>query len=137
MEHIQQLTMSWLRAPGRAGKPPQQPAAPAELPGRDRVRKLAQIHHKQLVTEKQRSGSHYATLRAQTEALRQFTLELTPEQADAFMNMYTEESSAVEREWLSKQNSYRAPEPMNPMAVNVLAFLTTIAAIAAAIYYVV
>jgi hypothetical protein len=136
MEHIQQLTMTWLRAPVRGVKR-QQPAAAAELPDRERVRKLAQIHHKQLVTEKQRTGSHYATLRAQTEALRQFTLELTPEQADTFMNMYTEESSAVEREWLAANNAYRAHEPLNPAIVNVFLFITTIAAIAAAIYYVV
>ena len=133
MEQIQQLTMTWLRAPLR-GVQRQQPAAPG-LPDRERVRRLAQIHHKQLVTEKQRTGSHYAALRAQTEALRQFTLELTPEQADTFMNMYTEESSAVERAWMSKQNSYRAPEPMNPMFVNIVTFVITIGAIVAAVYY--
>jgi hypothetical protein len=136
MEHIQQLTMTWLRAPAREAKRPQAAAAP-ELPDRERVRRLAQMHHKQLVAEKQRTGSHYATLRAQTEALRQFTLELTPEQADTFMNMYTEESSAVERQWLAANSKYRAEEPLNPAIVNVFLFMMTIAAIAAAIYYVV
>ena len=52
------------------------------------------------------------------------------------MNMYTEESSRVERAWLSKQTSQRVQEPLNPTLVNVLAFLMTIAAIALAIYYV-
>ena len=134
MEHIQQLTMTWLRAPVRGAKPQPQAAA-SEMPDRERVRKLAQMHHKQLVTEKQRTGSHYATLRAQTEALRQFTLELTPEQADTFMNMYTEESSAVERGWLAANNTYRAPETLDPALINVFLFLVTIVAIAPAIYY--
>lgn len=134
MEHIQQLTMTWLRAPLRGAKRPQQ-AASSELPDRERVRKLAQIHHKQLVAEKQRTGSHYAALRAQTEALRQFTLELTPEQSDTFMNMYTEESSAVEREWLSANRNHRAEEPLNPVLANVVLSVLTMAAIAAAGYY--
>ena len=101
------------------------------------MRKVAELYHKQLVQAKQRTGSHYEMLRAQTEALRQFTLELTPVQADTFMNMYTEESSRVEREWLSKQTSQRVQEPLNPTFVNVLAFLMTLVAIALAIYYVV
>src|SRR5829696_3066428 len=111
MEHIQQLTMTWLRAPERAVKR-QQPAAP-ELPDRERVRKVVQLHHKQLLIAKQRTGNHYEALRAQTEALRQFTLELTPEQADTFMNMYTEESSALELAWLATTNTYRAEESIS------------------------
>jgi|SRR5829696_8989228 len=134
MEHIQQLTMTWLRAPKRAVKR-QPPAAAPELPDRDRVRKVAQLHHKQLLIAKQRRGSHYDALRAQTEALRQFTLQLTPEQADTFMNMYTEESSAVERAWLATTNTYRPKEPLNPTFVNTLTFVVTLLAIATAIYY--
>jgi hypothetical protein len=136
MEHIQQLSMTWLRGPAARAEPQQAASAP-ELPDRDRVRKLAELYHKQLVQAKQRTGSHYETLRAQTEALRQFTLELTPVQADTFMNMYTEESSRVEREWLSKQTSQRVPEPLNPTLVNILTFVVTVLAIALAIYYVV
>ena len=136
MEHIQQLSMTWLRNPATRSEPQQAASAP-ELPDRDRVRKLAELYHRQLVQAKQRTGSHYEPLRAQTEALRQFTRELTPVQADTFMNMYTEESSRVEREWLSKQTSQRVPEPLNPTIVNVFAFLTTIAAISLAIFYVV
>ena len=134
MEQIQQLTMTWLRAPARGEQRQQQAAAP-ELPDRERVRRLAQIHHKQLVTEKQRTGSHYAALRAQTEALREFTMQLSAEQADTFMNMYTEESSAVERAWLAKQSSSRAPEPMNATLANLVTSVMAIGAIAAAAYY--
>jgi hypothetical protein len=136
MEHIQHLSMSWLRDPAARSEPRQAASAP-ELPDRQRVRRLAELYHKQLVQSKQRTGSHYETLRTQTEALRQFTLELTPVQADAFMNMYTEESSAVEREWLSRQSSHRVKEPLNPALLNILTFLLTIAGIAMAIYYVV
>ena len=136
MEHIQQLTMTWLRRPeARTDARPQQ-AAPPELPSRERVRRVAELHHRQLLQAKQRKGSHYDALRAQTEALRQFMLELTPEQSDAFMNMYTEESSAVEREWLAKQSAYRVKEPLNPMLINTLTFAITLVAIAAAVYYV-
>jgi len=136
MEHIQHLSMTWLRNPA-ARLEPQQAASAPELPDRERVRKLAERYHKQLIRAKQRTGSHYETLRAQTEALRQFTLELTPIQADTFMNMYTEESSRVEREWLSRQTSQRVPEPLNPTIVNVVTFMLTISAIALAIIYVV
>lgn len=136
MEHIQHLTTTWLRNPAARAEPRPQAAAP-ELPDRERVRKLAELYHRQLLQAKQRTGSHYETLRAQTEALRQFTLELTPAQADTFMNMYTEESSAVEREWLSKQTAHKVEEPMNPMIVNSLAFIATLVAIALAIYYVI
>ncbi len=136
MEQIQHLSMTWLRNPAARSEPQQAASAP-ELPDRDRVRKLAELYHKQLIQAKQRTGSHYETLRAQTEALRQFTLELTPVQADTFMNMYTEESSRVEREWLSRQTTQRVQEPLNPTLVNVVTFVLTISAIALAIIYVV
>ena len=134
MEQIRHLTMTWLRTPARAATR-QQEAAPPQLPDRERIRRVAQLHHRQLVSAKQQTGSHYEVLRAQTEALRQFTLELTPEQADTFMNAYTVESSAVEREWMAKNNSYRPKEPLNPTLVNMLTFLVTLLAIGAAIYY--
>ncbi len=136
MEQIQHLSMTWLRNPAARSEPQQAASAP-ELPDRERVRKLAELYHKQLIQAKQRTGSHYETLRAQTDALRQFTLELTPIQADTFMNMYTEESSRVEREWLSRQTTQRVQEPLNPTLVNVVTFVLTISAIALAIIYVV
>jgi hypothetical protein len=136
MEHIQQLSMTWLRDPAARAKPDQASSATV-LPDRERVRKLAELYHRQLVQAKQRTGNHYETLRAQTEALRQFTLELTPVQADTFMNMYTEESSRVEREWLSRQTTQRVPQPLNPTLVSTFTFLVSILAIALAIYYVV
>ena len=136
MEHIQQLSMTWLRDPAARAKPDQASSA-TELPDRERVRKLAELYHRQLVQAKQRTGSHYEMLRAQTEALRQFTLELTPVQCDTFMNMYTEESSRVEREWLSRQTTQRVPQPLNPTLVSTFTFLVSILAVALAIYYVV
>jgi hypothetical protein len=136
MEQIQHLSMTWLRNPA-ARVEPRQEASATELPDRERVRKLAQIYHRQLLQANQRTGSHYEVLRAQTEALRQFTLELTPVQADTFMNMYTEESSAVERDWLSKQSSQKVPEPINATLMSTLTFFVSLLAIGLAIYYVV
>jgi hypothetical protein len=135
MEHIQHLRMTWLRGTAARAEPEESP--PPQLPDRARVRRLAEMHHQQLLQAKQRTGSHYEMLRAQTEALRQFTLELTPSQADTFMNMYTEESSAVEREWLSRKSAQRIAEPLSATIVNTLTFLATIVAIGLAIYYVV
>ena len=134
MEHIQHLRMTWLR-PSAARAEPAQEALPPELPDRARVRRLAEMHQQQLLQAKQRTGSHYEVLRAQTEALRQFTLELTPTQADVFMNMYTEESSALERERLSRKSAQSASEPLSAAAVNTLTLLATIAAVAAVIYH--
>jgi hypothetical protein len=136
MEQIQHLRMTWLRSTGARAEPAKEAPAP-ELPDRARVRRLAEMHQRQLLQAKQRTGSHYEMLRAQTEALRQFTLELTTEQADAFMNMYTEESSAVERERLSRKSAQRVSEPLNATIVNAVTFILTIGAIALAIYYVV
>jgi hypothetical protein len=136
MENIQHLSMTWLRNPAARVEPRQEPSAP-ELPDRERVRKLAELYHRQLLQAKHKTGSHYDVLRAQTEALRQFTLELTPVQADTFMNMYTEESSAVEREWMSRQNNQRVPEPINATLISTLTFFVSLLAIGLAIYYVV
>jgi hypothetical protein len=49
--------------------------------------------------------------------------------------MYTEESSAVEREWESKKGSYNANQPLSPMLVRVLIFAVTVFAIVLAIKY--
>ncbi|HEU4721189.1 MAG TPA: hypothetical protein VFS59_07475 [Gemmatimonadaceae bacterium] len=137
MEHIQHLTTTWLRPPAtRAVARPQQ-GAPRELPSRDSIRRLAELHHRQLQQAKQRTGSNHEMLRAQTEALRQFTREFPAEQSDTFMNMYTEESSAVEREWMAKQTTYQVQEPLSATLVNTLTFLVTLLAVVVAIYYVV
>jgi hypothetical protein len=134
MQHIQHLTLSWLRKPpaARAVEPK---APPLELPDRERIQRLARLYHRQLASAKQDTRVYYELLRQQTEALRQFTLELTPEQADAFMNMYTEESSAVEREWQAKKGKWRSRDPLPPTLVGVLTFAVTVFAIALAIYY--
>jgi hypothetical protein len=136
MEHIQQLTMTWLRP--RAAREETWPAqpAPTELPSRERVRRVAELHHRQLVRAKQDTGSNYEILRAQTEALRQFMLELAPEQADVFMNMYTEESSALQREWMSRQSTYRGKQPLG-WITSLVGYVVTVLAIAVAIYYVI
>lgn len=137
MEHIQHLTMTWLRPPATRTVARPQEVPPPELPSRDSVRGLAERHHRQLQQAKQRTGSDYEMLRAQTEALRQFTREFPAEQSEAFMNMYTEESSAVEREWMAKQTAYQAQTPLSPTIVNALTFLITLLAVVVAIYYVV
>jgi membrane peptidoglycan carboxypeptidase len=136
MEQIQQLTLTWLRPPAAWTDTRPQVAAPPELPTRDRVRRVAALHHRQLAEAKQRTGNHYEAMRAQTEALRRFMQELTPEQSDQFMNMYTEESSAVEREWMAKQSGYRAQEPLHSLLFNTLTFLMTVLVIGAVILYV-
>jgi hypothetical protein len=74
-------------------------------------------------------------LREQAEALRQFTLELTPEQAHVFMNMYTEEISAVERAWDARKSRYNVIQPLSPTLVRVLLFAVTVFAIVLAITY--
>jgi len=133
MQHIQHLTLTWLRKPPVRVVEPKAP--PLELPDRERIQRLARLYHRQLVSAKQDTRVHFELQRQQTEALRQFTLELTPEQADAFMNMYTEESSAVEREWQAKKGKWRAQDPLPPTLVGVLTFAVTVCAIALAIYY--
>lgn len=134
MEHVQQLSTFWLHKPAlRADRRPEAP--PPLLLDRDDLRLLAERHHKQLVQAKQRTGSNYATLRAQTEELRRMTLGLTSEDAEAFMNAYTEESSVVEREWLARHSGHHASESLNPTIVTMLAYVMTIVAIALAIYY--
>ena len=133
MQHIQHLTLSWLRKPPARVVEPTAP--PLELPDRERIQRLARLYHRQLASAKQDNRVYYELLHAQTEALRLFTLELTPEQADAFMNMYTEESSAVEREWQTKRGKWRSRDPLPPTLVGVLTFAVTVFAIALAIYY--
>jgi len=134
MQHIQHLTLSWLRKPP-AARVVEPKAPPLELPDRERIQRLARLYHRQLASAKQDTRVYHELLRQQTEALRQFTLELTPEQADAFMNMYTEESSAVEREWQAKKGKGRSRDPLPPTLVGVLTFAVTVCAIALAIFY--
>jgi hypothetical protein len=133
MEHIQQLTLTWLRRP--PVRAVEQPAPPPELPERERIHRLARLYHRQLRAIKHDSRAYHALLRQQTEALRQFTLELTVEQADAFMNMYTEESSSVEREWKTRSATWHPQQPLSPTLMRVMTYGVTIAAIALAIYY--
>ena len=135
VEHIHHLTTTWLRKPRVSAA--HASSAPPVLPDRESIRDVAQLHHRQLVDARRKDGSHYEVLKAQTEALRQFTQELPTELADSFMNMYTEESSAVEREWMARQRGKSVNEPLSPTLVNTLTFLVTILAVALAIYYVV
>jgi hypothetical protein len=134
MEHIQQLTMTWLRPREAREEARQEPPARPELPSRERVRRVAELHHRQLVRAKQQTGSNYEILRAQTEALRQFMLELPSEEADVFMNMYTEESSALQREWMSRQSTKRGKQPLHGIA-SIVGYVVTVVVIAVAIVY--
>lgn len=134
MEHVQQLSAIWVHTPvTRAEKPPAAPV-PVVL-DRDDIRQLAERHHVQLVQAKQRTGTNLDVLRAQTEDLRRLTLGLTAEDAEAFMNAYTEESSVVEREWLARHSGRYASESLSPTLVSILAYVVTIVAIALAIFY--
>jgi hypothetical protein len=134
MEHVQPLSTMWLHKP--AARADQRPESPAPLLlDRDDIRQLAERHHRQLVQAKQRSGSNHETLRAQTDSLRRMTVGLSSEDAEAFMNAYTEESSVVEREWLARHSGSQTSESLNATVVSMLAYVVTIVAIALAIYY--
>jgi hypothetical protein len=133
MEQVHQLSTSWLHQ--TAARADRRRAAPAPVLDRDDLRQLAERHHKQLVQAKQRTGSNYETLRAQTEELRRMTQGLSPEDSEAFMNAYTEESSVVEREWLARHSGHHVSESLNATIVSMLAYVVTIVAIALAIYY--
>jgi len=134
MQHVQPLSTMWLHKPAtRADKRPETPSP--LLLDRDDIRQLAERHHRQLVQAKQRTGSNYERLRAQTEDLRRLTVGLTPEDAEAFMNAYTEESSIVEREWIARHSGSHVSESLNATMVSMLAYVVTIVAIALAIYY--
>jgi len=134
MEHVQRLSTMWLHKPAaRADRRPEVPAP--VLLDREDIRQLAERHHKQLMQTKQRTGSNLETLHAQTETLRRMTVGLTPEDAEAFMNAYTEESSVVEREWVARHSGSLASESLNTTMVSLLAYVVTIVAIALAIYY--
>ena len=136
MDRVQPLSTMWLHKPAtRADRRPEAPAPVPVLLDRDDIRQLAERHHRQLVHAKQRTGSNYETLRAQTESLRRMTLGLSPEDAEAFMNAYTEESSVVEREWVARHSGSHVSESLNATMVSMLAYVVTIVAIALAIYY--
>jgi hypothetical protein len=134
MEHVQHLHSNWMRTPDARERQRQTPPA-AQPIERARIRKLAELHHRQLVQAKRRFGTNDQMLRAQAEELRQLTIAMPEADANAFMNIYTEESSAVERQWQAKQRGHAAREPLNPTLVTMLTFLATILAVAAAIYY--
>jgi hypothetical protein len=74
-------------------------------------------------------------VRQQADALREFSLELSPDVVHEFMNIFTQESSALEREWQSRQRAWKPQLEIPPMLVTTLVFLVTIFAIALAIRY--
>ena len=135
MVHLQRLTATLLRTPSQAFKREPKPTTP-QLPDRDTIRKMAEVHHRQLVNVKRSGRSSSDALRAQTETLRRITQQLTAHQAETFLNAYTEESSAVERDWVSRQSSQRKEEPLVLIVINTLIVLAAVLAIGAAIYYV-
>jgi len=134
MAHLQQLTTTWLRTPSRAFAKESKPTAPV-FPDRDTIHQMAEAHHRQLLHAKRRGRSSDA-LHAQTETLRRISLQFTAQEAETFLNTYTEESSAVEREWLAKHSSQGSEEPLLLIVVNTLIVLAALLAIGAAIYYV-
>ena len=137
MEHIQQLSLTWVRRPRSAienvGYP--ETVEPLPLPARDRIRRLAAIHHSQRLSAKRDRSTVASVSQQQLEALRQFMLELTPSDASTFMDLYTEESSAVEREWLARRRSWKPDGALYPTLVSVLLFAVTVFAIVLAIRY--
>jgi hypothetical protein len=133
MEQIQHLSLTWMQRPAR--RQAEQPLEPLTLPDRARIRRLAEIYHGQMVQARRETGLVDEVARMQSEALRQFMIELTEEDANSFINAFTEESSALEREWEAKQRAYRSPGAVSPMLVAVLIFVVTIVAVGLAIAY--
>jgi hypothetical protein len=133
MQQIQYLTLTWMR-PARV-ETAEGPTGPLPVPDRARIRRVAEIYFTQ-VKEAERVGQKTdEILRQQVEALRAFTLELSPEAVHDFMNMFTEESSALEREWLARKRDWRPRTGIPPGFVTALIFLVTILAIALAIRF--
>ena len=133
MQQIQQLSLTWMR-PQYAEK--REPAVgPLPLPDRSRIRRVAELYHAQ-IKEAERSGARTDLIvRQQADALREFSLELSPDVVHEFMNIFTQESSALEREWQSRQRAWKPQLEIPPMLVTTLVFLVTIFAIALAIHY--
>ena len=133
MQQIQHLSLTWMHRPARHQA--EQPLEPLALPDRGRIRRLAEIYHTQMVQARRETGLVDEVARMQSEALRQFMIELTEEDANSFINAFTEESSALEREWELKQRTYAPPGELNPTLVGALIFVVTIVAIGLAIAY--
>jgi hypothetical protein len=133
MQQIQHLSLTWMHRPAR--RQAEQPLEPLALPDRGRIRRLAEIYHGQMIQARRGSGLVDEVARMQSEALRQFMIELTEEDANSFINAFTEESSALEREWEAKQRAYRPPSEIPPTLVAVLIFVITVVAIGLAIVY--
>ena len=133
MQQIQHLTLTWMRperAPTAEG-----PVGPLPVPDRARVRRVAEIYFLQLKEAERVGQKSDEILRQQVDALRAFTLELSPDAVNEFMNMFTEESSALEREWLARKREWRPRAEVPPTLVTALIFVVTILAIALAIRY--
>jgi hypothetical protein len=133
MQQIQHLSLTWMHRPAR--EKPEQPLEPLALPDRARIRRLAEIYDSEMRQAQRESGRMDEVARHQTEALRQFMIELTEADANRFINMFTEESSAVEREWYARQRRFRPASELSPTFVRALIFLITILAIGLAIVY--
>jgi hypothetical protein len=133
MEQIQHLTLTWMR-PERV-ETAEGPAGPLPVPDRARIRRVAEIYFTQLKEAERVGQKTDEILREQVDALRAFTLELSPDAVNDFMNMFTEESSALEREWLARKREWRPRSEIPPALVMALIFVVTILAIALAIRY--
>jgi len=133
MQHIQHLTLTWMR-PERM-EMAEGPVGPLPVPDRARVRRVAEIYFTQLKEAERVGQKTDEILRQQVDALRAFTLELSPDAVNDFMNMFTEESSALEREWLARKREWRPRTEIPPALVMTLIFVVTILAIALAIRY--
>jgi len=133
MQQIQHLSLTWMHRPAK--QKPEQALEPLALPSRARIRRLAEIYHSQMKQAQRDTGRVDEVARQQVEALRQFMIELTEADANAFINTFTEESSALEREWLARQRYYRPPGELSPTFVSALIFIVTVVAIGLAIAY--
>jgi hypothetical protein len=133
MQQSQNVSLTWMYRPPR--EQPAQPLEPLALPDRTRIRRLAEIYHAQLKQAQRETGLVDEILRHQSEALRQFMIELTEADANTFINTFTEESTALEREWLARQRDYVPPGELSPTLVRVLMFAVTIVAIGLAISF--
>jgi hypothetical protein len=136
MQHIQHQTLTWIRTtrtPPRVGG--HEPVEPLALPDRERIHRVAAIHHAQLVAVQRDATAAAEVSRQQLEALREFMRELTPADANVFMDLYTEESSAVERAWAARQRAWRPSTAVSPTLVRVLVFVVTVVSIGLALYY--
>ncbi|HEV7992296.1 MAG TPA: hypothetical protein VGP25_10770 [Gemmatimonadaceae bacterium] len=133
MQQSQYPSLPWMYRPPR--EKPVQPLEPLALPDRTRIRRLAEIYHAQLKQAQRETGLVDEILRHQSEALRQFMIELTEADANTFINTFTEESTALEREWLTRQRDYVPPGELSPTLVRVLIFVVTVVAIGLAISF--